>query len=61
VRSKGGRFVGLKTVPIVLMSGSLKLLEPSGPMQVLTKVTVPFVCDNYGFVEHEIKRLEWEA
>jgi hypothetical protein len=36
---KGGRCVGLKTfhfhVPIVLKSGSLNLLEPSGPVQGL--------------------------
>jgi hypothetical protein len=35
---KGGLHVGLKTyhlnVPIVLKSGSLNLLEPTGPVQV---------------------------
>jgi hypothetical protein len=36
-RGKGGRYVGLTTfhvhVPIVLKSGSLNLLEPSGPVK----------------------------
>ena len=43
---KGGRCVGLKTfhfhVPIVLKSGSLNLLEPSGPVQACTGIVLPF-------------------
>jgi len=41
---KGGRCVGLTTkrthVPIVLKSGSLNLLEPSGPVQACTGITL---------------------
>ena len=43
---KGGRCVGLTTlapscVPIVLKSGNLKLLEPSGPVQACNGVALP--------------------
>ena len=44
---KDGRCVGLTTlplrVPIVLKSGSLKLLEPSGPVQICNGIAVPFI------------------
>jgi len=41
---KGGRCVGLTTlpVPIVLKSGSLNLLEPSGPVQACNGIALPF-------------------
>jgi len=43
---KGGRCVGLTTyhlhVPIVLKSGSLKLLEPSRPVQACHGTALPF-------------------
>jgi hypothetical protein len=44
---KGGRCVGLTTlppfyVPIVLESGSLNLQEPSGPVQACNGIALPF-------------------
>ena len=40
---KGGRCVGLTTLPpIVLKSGSLNLLERSGPLQACNGITLPF-------------------
>ena len=43
---KGGQCVGLQPyhlhVPIVLKSGSLKLLEPSGPVQDCNGIVLPF-------------------
>jgi len=43
---KGSRCVGLTTlhlhVPIVLKSGSLNLLEPSGPVQACNGIALPF-------------------
>ena len=42
---KGGRCVGLTTLPpscaIVLKSGSLSLLEPSGPVQACNGIALP--------------------
>jgi len=35
---KGGRFIG----PIVLKSGSLNILEPSGPLQTWNEIALPF-------------------
>ena len=44
--SKGGRCVGLTTLQSTcadcLKSGSLKLLEPSGPVQVCALIALPF-------------------
>jgi hypothetical protein len=44
---KGGRCVGLTTlhhhVSIVLKSGSLKLLESSGPAQACNGTALPFI------------------
>jgi len=44
--SKGGRCVGLKPyhlhVPTVLKSGSLNLLEASGPFQACNGIALPF-------------------
>ena len=41
----GGQYVGLTNLdlhmPIVLKSGSLKLMEPSGPVQVCTGTALP--------------------
>jgi len=44
---KGGRCIGLTTLPpscaaIVLKSGSLNLLEPSGPVQTCNGIALPF-------------------
>jgi hypothetical protein len=43
--SKGGQCVGLTTlhlhVPIVLKSGSLNLLEPSGPVKACNGIALP--------------------
>src|SRR5215510_8922910 len=43
---KGGRCVGLTPchlhVPIVLKSGSLKLLEPSGPVKACNGIALPY-------------------
>jgi len=41
---KGGQCVGLTNfhVPIVLIYGSLNLLETSGPVQVCTGIALPF-------------------
>jgi hypothetical protein len=50
-------------VPIVLKSGSLNLLEPSGPVQACSGIAIPFCfiivpqSDNY----EEIKRQQQEA
>jgi len=46
---KGGRCVGLSTLPlhvlIVLKSGSLNLLEPSGSVQAWNGIVLPsFIC-----------------
>jgi len=42
---KSGRCIGLTTlhlhVPIVLTSGSLNLLEPSGPVQACNGIALP--------------------
>jgi hypothetical protein len=44
MRGKGGRFVRLTTLPTswatVLKSGSLSLLEPSGPVQVCNGIAL---------------------
>ena len=44
--SKGGRCVGLTTlpfhVPIVLISGIIKLLETPGPVQAYNGIALPF-------------------
>jgi hypothetical protein len=44
---EGGRCVGLKTyhlqVPIVLISGSLNLLEPSGFVQTCNGIALPLI------------------
>jgi len=44
---KGGRCIGLTTlpfhVPIVLSSGSLNRLEPSGPVQACNGIALPLV------------------
>ena len=37
---KGGRCVGLTILTIVLKSGSLNLLEPSGPVQTSSGITL---------------------
>ena len=47
LRSKGGRCLRLTTlynlpVSIVLKSGSLKFLEPSGPVQACNGIALPF-------------------
>jgi len=43
---KGGRCVGLQPyhflLPIVVKSGSLKFLEPSGPAKARIGITLPF-------------------
>jgi len=45
---KGGRCVGLTTLipslPNVMKSGTLNLLEPSGPTQAPNGIALPFVC-----------------
>jgi len=43
----GGRYLGLTTLPptyllIVLKSGSLSLLEPSGPVKACSGIALPF-------------------
>jgi hypothetical protein len=41
--SKGGRFLGLRTLPLtVLKSGSLNLLEPFGPVEACVWIALPF-------------------
>jgi len=44
---KGGRCVELQPyhlhAPIVLKPGSLKLLEPSGPVQACNGIALPFI------------------
>jgi hypothetical protein len=51
---KGGRCVGLTTLPpscaIVLKSGSLNLLEPSGPVQVCNGIALPLHAYKFFFV-----------
>ena len=37
---KGGRCIGLATLPIVLKSGILNLLEPSGPFQACNGIAL---------------------
>jgi len=48
---KDGRCVRLTTLPpswlIVLKSGSLNLLEPSGPVQVCNGIALPCYCPQY--------------
>jgi hypothetical protein len=43
---KGGRFVRLTTLPpscaVVMKSGSLKFLKPSGPLQACNGTALPF-------------------
>jgi hypothetical protein len=38
---KGGRCAGLTTLPIVLKSESLNLLEPSGPVKACNGIALP--------------------
>ena len=49
---KGGRCVRLTTLPpscaVVMKSGSLNLLEPSGPVQACNGVALPFSVSNEG-------------
>jgi len=55
---KGGRCVGLTTlpshVPIVMKSRSLNLLEPSRPVQVRNGIALPFYYTNY-----DIRNATW--
>jgi len=46
--SKGGRCIGLTTfhVPTALKSGSLSLLEPSGPVQACNGIALPLPFTN---------------
>jgi hypothetical protein len=50
---KGGRCVGLTTfqVPIALKSGTLKLLEPPGPVKACNGIVLPF---RVQFINHLI-------
>jgi len=54
LRSKGGRCVGLTTlrlhVPIVLKSGSLNFLVPSGPFQPCNGFAMPFFTNSLFYV-----------
>jgi hypothetical protein len=56
---KGGQCVGLHLhVPIVLKSGSLNILEPSGPVQACTGSALPL---SFTYViEQMLKVLPWE-
>jgi hypothetical protein len=53
---KGGRCVGLQAchlhVPTVFKSGSLYLLEPSGPVQVCNGIALPFYIFAPGWLAH---------
>ena len=57
---KGGRlrrFDSLTTLPIVLISGSLKLLEPSGPVEVCSGIALPFTFTllHWCLIMHNVK------
>ena len=47
---KGGQWVGLTTLPpsfaVVMQSGSLNFLEPSGPLQACNGTDLPFFLFN---------------
>jgi hypothetical protein len=57
---KGGRCVGLTTLPpycaIVMKSGNFNFLEPSGLLQACNGTALPFLCNYIWFIKETVSK-----
>jgi hypothetical protein len=46
-------------VPIVMKSGSLNLLEPSGPVKACNEIALPFTPRKFPLTEMSTRNISW--